>query len=81
MQISGDQRREKADEHSVSSSALCAIAHWGGRSSIPETPVIEPIDRSVLDTPPSRGMTARMAYAGIANTIAIFEHDAPNFLG
>jgi hypothetical protein len=39
------------------SPALCAIAHWGGRSSIPETPVIEPISRSVLDPPPSRGTT------------------------
>jgi len=41
----------------LSSSALCAIAHWGGRSSIPETAVIEPIGRSVLDTPHTRGMT------------------------
>ena len=40
-----------------SSSALCAIAHWGGRSSIPEAAMMESISRSVLDTPPSRGMT------------------------
>jgi hypothetical protein len=36
---------------------LCAIAHWGGRSSIPETSTIEPKSRGVLDAPPSRGMT------------------------
>lgn len=33
----------------LSSSALCAIAHWGGRSSIPETAMIEPRSRGVLD--------------------------------
>src|SRR5437660_6027222 len=33
----------------MSSPALCAIAHWGGRSSIPET-VFKPIRRGVLDT-------------------------------
>ena len=33
---------------------LCAIV----RSSIPETSMIESIGRSVLDAPPSRGMTA-----------------------
>ena len=52
MQTSGDQRREIATSHST------VIVRGGGRSSIPETPVIEPIDRSVLDAPPSRGMTA-----------------------
>jgi hypothetical protein len=41
---------------------LCAIlsvviAREGGRSSIPETPMIEPKGRGVLDTPHSRGMT------------------------
>ncbi len=41
----------------LSSSALCAIAHWGGRSSIPEAVVIEPITRGVLDPAPARGMT------------------------
>ena len=49
MQTSGELRRENADAHSVSSSALCAIAHWGGRSSIPEALVIESRVRSVLD--------------------------------
>ncbi len=34
----------------LSSSALCAIAHWGERSSIPETAVIEPRGHGVLDT-------------------------------
>ena len=33
-----------------SSSALRAIARWGGRSSIPETAVMEAIGRGVLDT-------------------------------
>jgi hypothetical protein len=60
-----------------SSSALCAIAHWAGRSSIPETAVTEPRSRSVLDTPPSRSMTALAAHdlddqatAGSMNTPA-----------
>jgi hypothetical protein len=30
------------NSYSVSSSALCAIAHWSGRSSIPEIAVLEP---------------------------------------
>src|SRR5712672_3257329 len=34
------------------------IVREGGRSSIPETPMIDPRGRSVLDAPPSRGMTA-----------------------
>src|SRR5215213_9314924 len=50
-------RRENAEAYSVSSSALCAIAHWGGRSSIPETAMMETIGRGVLDAPPSRSMT------------------------
>ena len=33
------------------------IAREGGRSSIPEAPVMEPRSRSVLDTPHARGMT------------------------
>jgi hypothetical protein len=56
-QSPGETRRGKVKVCSPSSSALCAIAHWGGRSSIPETPAIEPIGRGVLDTPPARGMT------------------------
>ena len=40
----------------------------GGRSSIPETSVIEPISRSVLDTPPSRGMTVRCG-VGISTSL------------
>jgi len=34
------------------------VAREGGRSSIPETLVIEPRGRGVLDTPPARGTTA-----------------------
>jgi len=51
MQASGETRREIAKSYSV------VIVREGGRSSIPETLVIEPRSRSVLDTPPSRGMT------------------------
>jgi len=50
MQTSGDQRRENAKSYSA------VIAREGGRSSIPETPMIETISRGVLDAPPSRGM-------------------------
>src|SRR5437588_7534668 len=32
-----------------SSSALCALARWGGRFSIPETPVLGPQRRGLLD--------------------------------
>src|SRR5712672_1005043 len=52
MQTSGAMRREIANSYSV------VIAREGGRSSIPETAVIESIRRGVLDPPPSRGMTA-----------------------
>ena len=52
MQASGDQRRENADTHSP------VIVREGGRSSIPETSMIEPISRGVLDPPHARGMTA-----------------------
>jgi hypothetical protein len=52
IQTSGDQRRENAASYSV------VIVREGGRSSIPEMPVIESMSRSVLDTPPSRGTTS-----------------------
>src|SRR5438309_1465102 len=42
------------------------IAREGGRSSIPETPVMESISRGVLDAPPSRGMTNGCAATGVA---------------
>ena len=51
MQTSGDQRRENAATYPV------VIVREGGRSSIPETAMIEPIGRGVLDPPPARGMT------------------------
>jgi hypothetical protein len=44
MQTSGDQRREKAASHST------VIVREGGRSSIPETLMKEPMGRGVLDT-------------------------------
>src|SRR5215207_7746566 len=47
----GRLRRENANSHSV------VIVRGGGRSSIPEAAVIDPRIRSVLDAPPSRGMT------------------------
>src|SRR5882724_2365499 len=51
MQTSGAMRREIADTHPVSSSGLT------GRPSIPETSMIEPRSRGVLDHPPSRVTT------------------------
>jgi hypothetical protein len=50
-QSSDAMRREIAASYSV------VIVREGGRSSIPETAVIESISRGVLDTPPARGMT------------------------
>jgi hypothetical protein len=44
LQTSGALRREIAETHSV------VIVREGGRSSIPETSMIEPISRGVLDT-------------------------------
>ncbi len=53
MQSLGAMRRKNAGVYSV------VIVREGGRSSIPEAAVIEPRSRGVLDTPPSRGTTAR----------------------
>jgi hypothetical protein len=39
----------------LSSPALCAIAHWSGRSSIPEAAMMETIGRGVLDRPVKPG--------------------------
>jgi hypothetical protein len=50
MQSSGASRRENANVYSI------VIVREGGRSSIPETSVIESMGRSV-DASPSRGMT------------------------
>jgi hypothetical protein len=44
MQTSGEMRRENAKSYSDSSSE-------GGRSSIPETPMVKPRSRGVLDRP------------------------------
>jgi hypothetical protein len=52
QQTSGETCREIANLHPA------VIARESGRSSIPEMSLIEPISRSVLDAPPSRGMTA-----------------------
>jgi hypothetical protein len=52
MQTSGAVRRENAEAYSV------VIVREGGRSSIPEAAVIEPISRGVLDTRHA-GMTIR----------------------
>src|ERR1700709_329874 len=40
---------------------FAVIVRAGGRSSIPETPMIESISLSVLVTPHTRGMTAMVA--------------------
>jgi hypothetical protein len=39
----------------LSSPALCAIAHWGGGSGIPEAAAIESIGRGVLNAPAFAG--------------------------
>src|SRR5258705_2197057 len=59
LQNSGESRREIAevcgeDERATFSAV---IAREGGRSSIPETTVMESRSRGVLDTPLPRGMT------------------------
>jgi hypothetical protein len=64
MQTSGALCREIAASYSV------VIVREGGRSSIPETPLIEPISRSVLDTPHARGMTRLCNFAVIARSEA-----------
>ena len=53
MQTSGAMRREIAASHST------VIAREGGRSSIPEPSMIEPIGRGVLD-PRLRGDDSRV---------------------
>ena len=53
MQSSGSKCREIAKSYSV------VIVREGGRSSIPETAVIEPTSDGLLDAPPLRGMTGR----------------------
>ncbi len=62
----GCMRRENAGAY------LVVIVREGGRSSIPETPMIESIGRSVLDTPHARGMTVfsrwRFAYVDAPST-------------
>jgi hypothetical protein len=52
LQTSDAMRRENAKTHAV------VIVREGGRSSIPETPMIEPRSLGVLDRPLSRVMTA-----------------------
>jgi hypothetical protein len=54
LENSGETCRENVDAYSI------VIVREGGRSSMPEAEVIEPMDRGVLDSPPSRGMTAVM---------------------
>ena len=65
MQNSGGMRREIAASYSV------VIVREGGRSSIPETTMIEPIGRGVLDPPPARGMTRSGNFDG-ENCLAPF---------
>ena len=57
MQSSGGLRRENAKSYSI------VIVREGGRSSIPETSVIETRGRGVLDPPPSRRMTNPSNYS------------------
>jgi hypothetical protein len=51
----------------LSSPALCALAHWGGRSSIPETVVLGREASGILDAPHSRGMTARLLFDNLTD--------------
>ena len=55
-------RRENAIPYSL------VVTRVGGRSSIPEAAVIEPISRGVLDAPPSRGMTVQWR-VGISSSL------------
>jgi hypothetical protein len=56
---------------------LFAIAHWGGRFSIPETVVIEPRSCGVLDTPHARGMTTSCSFTVIARSEATKQSMVP----
>ena len=51
------QRNAKLRAHRAARRLPAVIVREGGRSSIPETFMIESISRGVLDTPPSRSMT------------------------
>ena len=63
-QASGASRREIVDAYSV------VIVREGGRSSTPETSMMETMGRGVLDAPPARGMTVlRAATIRIASGI------------
>src|SRR4051794_34585979 len=61
-QSSGAMRRENAATHST------VIAREGGRPSIPETPMVDPIGRGVLVPPLSRRTTTHVD-AGFINII------------
>ena len=62
--LARNARRDR--EAVVVDHTLPVIARESGRSSIPETSVIEPRSRGVLDTPHARGMTARYDGEAIA---------------
>src|SRR5215213_8242556 len=65
MKSSGSSCREIARSYSV------VIVREGGRSSIPETAVMESIGRGVLDPPHARGMTA----GGVARSLLHRQRD------
>jgi hypothetical protein len=52
---------KKLRAHRAARIIVAVIVREGGRSSIPETFMIESISRGVLDAPPSRSMTASLS--------------------
>src|SRR6267154_845708 len=60
--------REGVSDECEHAALSAVIARAGGRSSIPETPVIESRSRSVLDTPHARGMTNLASLRGAQAT-------------
>jgi hypothetical protein len=68
MHNSGASRREIAEVCGEYERATLSvvIAREGGRPSIPETSVIEPRSRGVLDTPHARGMTVSTSKRRVA---------------
>jgi hypothetical protein len=64
-------RNDVVRPYLISKKLSDVIAGLTGRSSIPETPLLEPISRGVLDRPLSRAMTA------VGCDSAFSRHDLP----
>jgi hypothetical protein len=74
---SATRRLAMTNEYARHLSAV--IVREGGRSSIPETSVIEPKGPGVLDTPLSRGMTACVRCCGRISRTAAEKEDRESF--